>query len=143
MEDEKKRAAMIPLPIREPFKRIAMGIVGPLPHLRKTNCFVFVISDYTTRYSEAVPLTNITALADIFSRHGIPEEILTDQGTNFTSSLLGELYQLTCYNPKNQSYHPQADGLVERFSQTPKDMLRKTLEREKEHWDQMLPFVLV
>ena len=95
------RAPLIPLPIiGEPFKRIAMDIIGPLPRTRRGNRFILVLSDYATRYPEAIPLRNITAnkvaeaLIDIFARHGIPEEILTDQGTNFTSTLLGELYKL-------------------------------------------------
>ena len=66
---------------------------------------------------------NITAkkvadvLIEIFARHGIPGEILTDQGTNFTSSLLGELYKLIGVTALRTSpYHPQTDGLVERFN---------------------------
>ena len=93
---------MIPLPvvIGEPFRRIAMEIVGPLPHTRRGNRFILVISDYATCYPKVVPLRSITApkvaevLVDLFSRHGVHEEILTDQGTNFTSALLRELYQI-------------------------------------------------
>uniref|UniRef100_A0A1X7SHV8 CCHC-type domain-containing protein n=1 Tax=Amphimedon queenslandica TaxID=400682 RepID=A0A1X7SHV8_AMPQE len=59
-------------------------------------------------------------------RYGIPEEILTDQGSNFTSSLLGELYHLMGVKAiKTSPYHPQTDGLVERFNRTLKSMLRK------------------
>ena len=119
-----------------------MDIVGPLPRTRRGNRFIVVVSDYTTRYPAAVPLRNITApkvaevLIDLFSRHGVPEEILTDQGTNFTSALLGELYQLIGVKALQTSpYHPLTDGLVER-------MLRKTLEGEKRDWDHMLLYVL-
>ena len=58
------------------------------------------MSDYATRYPEAVPVKAIDAehiaeeLVKIFARVGIPEEILTDQGSNFTSQLLAEIYQL-------------------------------------------------
>ena len=61
---------------------------------------MLVISDYATRYPEAISLRSVTAkkvaevLIDLFARYGIPEEILTDRGTNFTSELLGELYRL-------------------------------------------------
>ena len=55
------------------------------------NRYILVMSDYATRYSEAVPVKAIDAehiaeeLVKIFARVGIPEEILTDQGSNFTS----------------------------------------------------------
>ena len=95
----RSKAPMISLPtIGEPFKRIAMDVVGPLPRTSRGNRFILVVSDYATRYPEAIPLPNVTAktvaevLIDLFARYGIPEEILTDQGTNFTSALLGELY---------------------------------------------------
>ena len=56
----------------------------------------------------------------------MPEEILTDQGSNFTSQLLAELYRLLHIHPICTSpYHPQTDGLVERFNQTLQSMLRK------------------
>ncbi|XP_019854474.1 PREDICTED: uncharacterized protein LOC109583528 [Amphimedon queenslandica] len=76
-------------------------------------------------------------------RYGIPEEILTDQGSNFTSSLLGELYHLMGVKAiKTSPYHPQTDGLVERFNRTLKSMLRKVLEGERKNWDHMIPYVL-
>ena len=92
---------MIPLPvISEPFSRVAMDIVGPLPRSRSGHQYVLVLCDYATRYPEAVPLKNIDAetiaeeLVRIFSRVGLPREILTDQGSNFQSRLLQELYRL-------------------------------------------------
>ena len=62
----------------------------------------------------------------IFSRVGIPREILTDQGSNFQSQLLRELYRLLHVDTLRTSpYHPQTDGLAERFNQTLKSMLCK------------------
>lgn len=55
---------------------------------------------------------------------GIPDEILTDQGTNFTSRLMQLFHQqLGITTLKTTPYHPQTDGLVERFNQTLKRML--------------------
>ena len=140
---------MIPLPvIAEPFKRVAMDIVGPLQRSRSGNRYVLVMCDYATRYPEAVPMKTIDAeciaeeLVKIFSSVGIPEEILTDQGSNFQSQLLRELYRLLHINALRTSpYHPQSDGLVERFNQTLKGMLRKVATEEGKDWDKLIPFV--
>ena len=89
------RAPMVPLPVmEEPFQRIAMDVVGPLPRSRSGNRYILVVCDYATRYPEAFALKSVDvenvaeALMTMFSRVGVPKEILTDQGTNFTSKLL-------------------------------------------------------
>ena len=81
-------------------------------------------------------------LVTMFTRVGVPREILTDQGTNFTSKLLSELYRLPHVRPiRTSPYHPQTDGLVERFNGTLKSMLRKTAQEGKD-WDKLLPYLL-
>ena len=140
----------MPLPIiEEPFGRIAMDIVGPLPRSRSGNKYVLVVCDYATRYPEAVALKSIDAehvaeeLIPLFARVGVPREILTDQGSNFTSRLLEELYRLLHVRPiRTSPYHPQTDGLVERFNGTLKAMLRKVATAEGQDWDKWLPYVL-
>ena len=144
------KAPLIPLPIiSEPFSRIAMDIVGPLPRSKSGNRYVLVICDYATRYLEAIPLRSIDAehiaeeLIKVFARVGVPREILTDQGSNFTSRLLAELYRLLHVHPiRTSPYHPQTDGLVERFNKTLKEMLRKTVTDGGKDWDRMIPYLL-
>ena len=78
-------------------RALAMDIVGPLPRSSSGKRYILVICDYATRYPEAVALRTIDAnavaeaLLTFFARVGVPEEILTDQGTNFTSRLLAEV----------------------------------------------------
>ena len=144
------RAPMIPMPLlTTPFERVAMDIIGPLPRSRSGNRYVLVMCDYGTRYPEAVPLKSIEAekiaeeLVAIFARVGIPKEILTDQGSNFTSQLLAELYRLLKVSAiRTSPYHPQTDGLVERFNQTLKEMLRKSAQEDGKDWDKLIPYVL-
>ncbi|KAL0155309.1 hypothetical protein M9458_049572, partial [Cirrhinus mrigala] len=122
-------APLQPLPIiTEPFKRIAMDIVGPLERSKTGNQYILVVSDYATRYPEAFPLRSITT-PKLFSRVGIPDEILTDQGTNFTSQLMRQFQQqLGIKSIRTSPYHPQTDGLVERHVQGPLDMLKRSWE---------------
>ena len=73
----------------------------------------------------------------------IPNEILTDQGSNFQSQLLRELYRLLHVDAiRTSPYHPQTDGLVERFNQTLKAMLKRTASEEGKDWDKLIPFLL-
>ena len=82
-------------------------------------------------------------LVRIFARVGIPEEILTDQGSNFTSKLMSEIYRLLHIHPiRTSPYHPQTDGLVERFNGTLKAMLIKVAVEDVKNWDRWLPFLL-
>ena len=101
------------------------------------------------RLRDAIPLRSIDAehvaeeLVQVFSRVGIPEEILTDQGTNFMSQLLAEVYKFLRIKPiRTSPYHPQTDGLVERFNKTLKTMVRKMAISEGRDWDTLLPYVL-
>lgn len=142
------KAPLIPLPIiSEPFSRMAMDIVGPLPKSQGGNRYLLVMCDYTTWYPGAIPLKSIDAehiaekMIKVFAWVGIPKEILTDQGSNFVLQLLAELYRLLQVKPIWTSpYHPQMDGLVECFNKTLKAMLRKTADGKD--WDKMIPYLL-
>ena len=144
------RAEMIPLPlIEKPFQRIAMDIVGPLPRSNNGNRYILTICDYATRYPEAIPIPNTEAitiakeLVSVFARVGIPDEILTDQGSNFMSSLLQEMYlMLNITRLRTSPCHPQTDGLTERFNGTLKSMIRKFAASNQRDWDEHLPYLL-
>ena len=105
--------------------------------------------DYATRYPEAVALRTIEtervaeALVEIITRVGVPREMLTDQGAQFTSNLMKEISRLLSMKQLvTTPYHPQCNGLVEKFNGTLKNMLRRMcLERPRE-WDRYLPAVL-
>ncbi|XP_073764991.1 uncharacterized protein [Danio rerio] len=135
-----------PLPIMEiPFERIGMDLIGPLERSARGHRFALVLVDYATRYPEAVVLRNISAksvaeaLFCIISRVGIPKEILTDQGTAFMSRTMRELYGLLGIKSIRTSvYHPQTDGLVERFNRTLKSMIRKFVHEDAKNWDKWL-----
>jgi len=141
---------MISMPLNDnPFQCIGMDVVGPLPMSRSGNKYILTISDYANRYPEAIPLPSTEAswiakeLVLLFSRVGIPEEILTDQGTNFMSALLQEVYRLLNINRiRTSPYHPQTDGLVERFNGTLKAMMKKFTSKNKKDWDEYLPYLL-
>ncbi|CAJ0960675.1 unnamed protein product [Ranitomeya imitator] len=132
-----------------PFERIAMDLVGPLVKSARGHQYILVILDYATRYPEAIPLRNSSSksiareLVHVFSRTGLPKEILTDQGTPFMSKVMRELCKaLKISQLRTSVYHPQSDGLVERFNKTLMSMLRKAIEKDGRDWDCLLPYLM-
>lgn len=144
------RAPLEPLPIiGVPFEQLGMDIVGPLEKTKAGNRFMLVITDYATKYPEVFPLKTVKArvvagsLIQLFSRVGFPKAMVTDQGSNFMSELLKQVYKLLGIKRlRTTPYHPQTDGLTERFNQTLKQMLRKFASEKNSDWDQWLPYLL-
>ncbi|XP_037779191.1 uncharacterized protein K02A2.6-like [Penaeus monodon] len=136
-----------PMPIiTEPFLRVAIDIVGPLnPPSDDGHKYILTLIDYATGFPEAIPLREIDsvsvaeALLVIFSRVGIPREILSDRGTQFTSQLMGELHKLLGIKPLfTTPYHPSGNGRVERFHSTLKASLRKLCVDKPKDWHRYL-----
>lgn len=103
----------------------------------------------TTRFPEAFPLKNISAktisnqLTKMFTTYGIPREIQSDRGTNFTSDLFSNvLKELDIKQTLSSAYHPESQGSLERWHQTIKSMIRKYCHESKSDWDEGLPFLL-
>lgn len=142
-----KRAPLGRMPLIEvPFERIAIDIVGPIkPATERGHRFILTLVDYATRYPEAVPLVSIEttrvaeAMVDVFSRVGIPREILSDQGPQFTSGLMREVSRLLSIRQLTTTpYHPACNGLVERFNGTLKQMLKRMCAEKPRDWDRFI-----
>jgi hypothetical protein len=139
-----------PIPIGQPFHRIGIDYVGPLPPSSKGNKYIIVAMDYLTKWPEAKPVRNADAKStvkfiyeDIICRHGCPGEILTDRGTHFNNQLLHELLQkFEVPHRMSTPYHPQTNGLVERFNRTLIEALAKTTTSHIKNWDQYIAPIL-
>ncbi len=95
-----RKAPMVERPVlSEPFEQMAFDLVGPLPKAKGGYRFVLTAVCMATKWPEAIPLKSVTAKAvaegmvSIFSRTAIPLQILSDQGTQFLSSLVKVSYQ--------------------------------------------------
>ena len=119
--------------IDQPFKRVAIDLVGPIaPASDKGHRYILTLMEYATRYPEVVPLKNIDtetvaeALLDMYSRVEVPEEVLSDLGTQFTWDCMKEVSRLLSIRRLTTSpYYPAFNGLVKKFNGTLKQMLRR------------------
>jgi len=120
------RGLLIPSQVGYPMERVALDLFGPLPVTKHGNKYILVVTDYFTRWVEAYSLPNqeATTMARVLvnewiSRYGAPDVIHSDQGKNFDSRLFKEVcHLLGIHKTRTTPYHPQSDGLVERFNRT-------------------------
>ena len=124
------------------FNRVEIDFVGPIsPPSEEGHRYKLTLEDFSTRYPEAVPLKNIDmetvaeALVDIFSRLGVPEEILSDLGMQFVSDCMKEVTRLLSIKQLTTTpYHPMCNGLTEKFNGTMKSMLKRLCSEQPRQW---------
>ena len=134
-----------------PMECIAIDILGELPVTENGNKYILVISDYFTKWTESFPMVNMEArtcakilVQEVISRFGVPSKVHSDQGKQFVSSLFTEICDLLQIDKtRTTPYHPQSDGMVERFNRTLCAMLSTFIEENHRNWDTLLPNVMM
>lgn len=141
----KNRAALQTVQAGSPMQIVAVDIMGPLPETKDGNRYVLVASDYFTRWVEVYAIPNQEAVTvaeklvnEMFCRFSPPEQLHSDQGRQFESKLIGEVCKLLhIKKSRTTPYHPQCNGMVERFNRTLLDMLATTVNNQSD-WDQCI-----
>ena len=137
----------LPQPRRR-FGHIHVDIVGPLPASQGSR-YLFTMIDRSTRWPEAVPMPDATtescvnALIDVWvARFGLPDDITSDRGTQFTSLLWQQLARrLGIATTTTTAYNPEANGMIERFHRSLKAALMSRCSSER--WKIELPWVML
>ena len=143
------RPQLQPIPVGGPFHMVGVDILQLSPS-HNGNKYAVVFMDYFTKWPEVFGTEDQTAetiahllVEHVIARHGVPEQLLSDRGANFLSTLLQEVLKLVGTVKINTSgYHPQCDGLVEKFNGTLINMLSKSVSKYGRDWDSHLPYVL-
>ena len=142
-----QRAPLANMPISRPWQMLAVDILE-VPLSVNNSRYLLVVQDYFTKWVEAVPIPDQTAtritceLGKIFSRYGPPQILYSDQGCNFESSILFQTLQaFGIEKSRTAAYHPQGDGMVERFNRTLLQLLRSYVESQSD-WECYLPLIL-
>jgi len=139
-----------PIKVGQPFDRVGMDIVGPLPVTIRGNKYIVVMTEYLTKWPEARAIPDAKAASvvsffyeDVICRHGCPKVLLTDQGTHFVNELLDSLCnRLGVKHRLSSAYRPQTNGLTERFNRTLCETLAKYSMYDQQNWDLYLPSAL-
>lgn len=129
-----EKARPIDTPER-PFFMIGCDAVGPFGKeaTAQGNRYILVAIDYLTRWpiAKAVPDITETTIAEflyeqVVVKYGVPNYILTDRGSNFTSGYVREfLKSIGCKHITTTAYRPQVNGLCERMNGTITSALAK------------------
>ncbi len=104
---------------------------------------MLVASDYFTQWVEAYAILNQEAttvatklLDDMFCRFGIPDQLHSDQGSQFESEVIQEVsHVLQIQKIRTTPYHPQSDGLLEQFTNTLLSMKTATVRDHPFEWE--------
>ena len=137
-----------PLPIPPaPWSSVSMDFIVELP-LSKGFDSILVCVDRLTKMAHFCPTTTHVSAEDtadlylryVFKNHGLPSDIVTDRGTQFTSKFSTRLYNLCdIKSNKSTAYHPQSDGQTERVNQILEQYLRIFCDYQQDDWYQLLP----
>jgi hypothetical protein len=146
----------LPLPDK-PWQSISWDLITKLPlskepvtHTKYDS--ILVVVDRLTKYAKFIPFKEAhTAeeLAEVFLKyvvadHGVPEEIVSDRGTTFTSKFWTSLTeQLKIKRKLSTAYHPQTDGQTERTNQTLEQYLRGYINYPQDDWVTLLPLAQI
>ena len=125
-----------------------LDIVGPLNEVKGMR-YILTAVHRISRWTVAEPTPNQLAstVADTFIKgwvqhHGMPHTITTDRGANFESSLFNNrLNRHSSQHIHSTAYHPQHNGMVERWHRCLKDALRAAADDFS--WDDHLPLIML
>ena len=146
-----KRAPMQTVQVGYPMERLATDILGEFPETEHQNRYILVVSDYFSKWTEAFPMPNMEAktvariiVNEVICRFGVPNAIHSDQGRQYESQLFSEVcLLLQIQKTRTTPYHPQSDGMVERFNKTLVTMLSSYVADNHRDWDEHIPYVLM
>ena len=124
-----------------------LDVCDPTPEGHR---YILVIADYFSKWTEAFPMKNKCAdtVANILVEHiilrfGMPMVIHSDQGREFENGLMKSLCTLLgCTKTRTATYHPESDGMIERFNRTCLMMLSMFVNDRRDNWHKLSPFAM-
>jgi transposase InsO family protein len=142
---------LTPLQIPEkPWSSISMDFIVQLPKTPRGFDAITVFVDRLTKMvhitagktTDDAPTVARQFLSSVFRLHGLPDEIISDRGSVFTSRFWKSFLSLLDTRvATSTAFHPQTDGQTERMNRTIEQMLRFLVDYRQTNWDLLLPIV--
>ena len=135
---------------KAPFEELSIDTIGPLKEDGQGFKYILCLTDSFSRFVELIPTKDCTAktaahgLLSVFARYGAPKSIRTDQGVQFTATVIKLLLEvLGVQHTVTAAYHPEANGICERSHQETLRHLRALLAvtGKDANWSSLLPLV--
>lgn len=124
-------------PATHPFDTVAIDTFGPLPLSSLGNRYIIVLQCRFSRYVCLFAVPNntdkcvIQCLLMVIGEHWLFRAILSDNGPPYSGILMKALADhLQVHQRFATAYHPQSNGLVERFMETLKNMISSYLDTD-------------
>jgi len=149
---KKTRVAMQEMPMPEyPFEMVGIDTTGPYPESDAGNVYIITVLCHFSGWPEcyAVPDKSARTVArvlmeEFLPRHSCPRIILSDNGLEYCNQVIDQLLQeLNIAHIHTSSYHPQTQGLTERFHRFMNDTMAKYVSAQQRDWDQQIPGTLM
>jgi len=134
----------------EPFQKICVDTIGPLPADNSKHRYIIVFVDVFTRYVELYPCATVEAkeaadcLLKVFGRYGLPETLISDNGTQYVNEIFQSLLSvLNICHVKCVPYRHEGNGIVERLNWEIMEQLRHLVmdAKVKKQWGKYIPCI--
>jgi len=150
----KSRGKLKTMPVpTHPWQYIGVDFVGPLPESANRSGkydMICVVIDQLTSMVHLIPSKQTYRATDIaelmfeaiYKLHGLPERIISDRDSLFTSKFWKRLHRLLGTELRMSSaFHPQTDGATERANRTVTQMIRQCVSPDQKDWVVKLPAI--
>lgn len=128
---------------------MGLDFMGPLPPSSNGSKYILVCTDYLSRFAITQATSNCTAetaarflIDKVILQYGVPKQLLTDRGSHFMANVFRAIAsRCGITHITTTTYHPQCNGLTERFNATLVGSISAYVNQQQTDWDEYLSYV--